>query len=279
MARYADASGIGPSGVDDEFSTRFRTDLASRHLRADLGDFVRNASNAWNAAVAAGAMGPDAKPLTVSRKRAPYVRSEAEFHPDFPRQRAEMIQLMTGSDRKRPPSRREPARLKPRSVKTYVYAVDHGATALAEIGRDPKQIQIHDLVEQQNFASILKSSYRRARRVAAARTDENEQDLPEDVGTESQVIHIARGLIWVARHYCRLAPPAIEALSDEASRYRPKNHPDLHPKVRERLDQIYQPGPFADLLHLARDWNAWLTSCWRALPPMWRGWRLNCSVS
>ena len=99
---------------------------------------------------------------------------------------------------------------------------------------------------------VSSTYYRRARFAIAARTGQKEEDLPEEIGTQSQVIRIAQGLIWVARHYCHVAPDVLQTLIDEASRYRPRSQPDLHPKVRERLDQLYQPVTFGRLLHLPR---------------------------
>ena len=131
LAKFAQARGFRPREVDDRLRDNLRTDLAERHLRANLDNFMCNTTNAWNTAVTAGAMGPDARRLTpMPRKRPKYIRDAAEYHLDFSKQRAACIRAMTGSDRKKPAGRHEPASLRLRTVKTYTYAIDHFAVAL-----------------------------------------------------------------------------------------------------------------------------------------------------
>jgi hypothetical protein len=250
FARFAHANGIDPANIGDQFRDSFRTHLARHHLRPKLDKFIRTVSNAWNAAVAAGAMGPDAKPLTVQRKRARYVLRADEFNTGLQQQYEDLVRLMMGGDRRKPASRREPSKLKARSVKTYGRCILQAATALTAMGHDRKHILVSDLVDPRNFSDILEFYYRRARRTIAEQTHQCEEEMPESVGVQSQVNTIAKGLIWAAKHHIRVSSGTLEMLIDEASRYRPQTSPDVHPKVRERLDQIFEPENLSALLHL-----------------------------
>jgi integrase len=248
LARWCHVQGIPPSDMSEAVIERYRVHVRNRRLQMDIPDHIRTVMNAWNTAVRSGRVGPAARLLTIPRKKPIYTL--ATVNPVFDAEMQALGDLMAGKAGKGPRKRSEPAKLRPRSVRSYLHHIKQAVTAHDHRTPDRASIRMADLLQPEAFDDILTFFYDRGRAAMGARTGTNPEDLPEDAGVGAQTSGIANALMWVARHYLKLPDGVLADLRDRASAYHPEKPDELNPKVRARLDQLAVPVIRGRLLRL-----------------------------
>ena len=114
----------------------------------------------------AGFAGPTARLLTVTRGKPIYTL--AAVNAEFDAEVRDLETALTGGPRKgRPRRRSDPAKLKPETIKAYLYRIRQAVTAHDQHARDRTSIRLVDLFQPDAFDNILAFFYDRTRATIA----------------------------------------------------------------------------------------------------------------
>ena len=196
IARYCTAAGIEPEQVDDTMMAGLLCDLRDRSLTAEWERVHRDATIAWNRAVAAHPEWPQRR-LSVPDNRGYYSLPWDRFAPSLVADVEAWLARLAGADLR---SRFKPVR--PATIITRRKQVHEYLSALVIEGVKPEEMQrLADVVTPERAATGLMFFWKRA----------GERPSPH-------AGHIAGVLLSIAKHYAKLDKATLDELRDIQSR-------------------------------------------------------------
>jgi len=252
FARWCHIAGIAPAEVTASTLTDHETYLRTRTLRADIPGQIRTIAKSWR--IAARTLADDAlSAIGAPQRRRRYTPRVEDFAPRLQDDVAAFRARLCGTDRSGPFRGDGVTKsLRPKSVKSRVFAIRLAVAALVQCGRPIESINaLRDLVEEAAFDSILRFYWQRAIDRAVARGDfPSAAEAPASAGITSMVDGIASALMIVAQHFCKLSPEEIKPLAEMAADVKSPRSGGITPKNLARVRQLDDPKRRLDLLNL-----------------------------
>ncbi len=254
FAAWCHDRSISPEAVRDETLVAFEQFVRGQELRADIPDYMRTITKAWQKAARLMTEWPRGL-LRPPERRKVYTLPISSFPTSLQDDFRTIERRLARAGASGPFRGEGPAHpLRPRSIKTRLYQLRQAASALTILGREPATIlSLADLVEKDAFSAILLFFWRRAIETRIERGQIGaEGEPPPEAGVTAQTGGIASALMMVARYHAKLEPEAVEGLANLARDLQPPRQTAISPKNRERLDRLRDPRARARLLALPR---------------------------
>lgn len=243
-----------PEDVSAATLEAFETHVRTRTLDSEIPRLIRGVCKAWLKARHLLQAGPG-HALTAPSRRETYVFKISDFPQTFQADFEAFRASREGNRRSSPFRGDGPKRpLRPKTITAYADRLREAASALVHKGRPIEEItSLAILVEKDAFEAILMFFWERAVAKATALKQRGVAvTADQSCGRTFHTGGIAATLMVVARHYCKVAPKALERLREMTQDVTPSPQTQLSPKNRERLRQFEDPVTRAKMLHLPR---------------------------